>query len=485
MSNMTKNQKGSVAYKSTGDMCLDVFSKAGSASKEDKKTTSLTQMYMDAWKNASTEEERIKCLQLLMWIRNCRGGAGNRKNFRDCLTALAKESPKWVASNIKSVTEYGRWDDLTALYDTPCEKAALEHWAAGIQGECGANAVHLAAKWAGRQDSKLRSHMGMSPKSFRKHLVARTGWTVEMSMCAKEWDSIEYSKVPSVAMMRNNKAFAKHSPERYEEWKEAVAKGDEKVNVSVTFPHDVVRMMKNDQNPSKTTKEYYDRVFSELPDYITTQKGSTRIMPICDFSGSMGITISGSITALDVSLALGLYCTSRLNPLNPFYKTLIPFSDESTIANWKDQHVWDACRKIPDGYCGSTNIVAAFEQILNAATKAKLPQEEMIDTVLILSDMQWDGAVSNWRGGRRAGVNATTLDGCIDKWKAAGYTIPRVVLWDLSACTDSAPAAGDLPNSVMISGYSPAVLKGVLGNTNITPLDHMNSTLGEYPVVVP
>ena len=71
----------------------------------------------------------------------------------------------------------------------------------------------LAAKWTPRKGEvarEVREFFGMSPKFYRKSLVALTK-VVETQMCAKDWDNINFSHVPSVAASRYKKAFNRNT----------------------------------------------------------------------------------------------------------------------------------------------------------------------------------------------------------------------------------------------------------------------------------
>ena len=80
------------------------------------------------------------------------------------------------------------------------------------------NKDSLCAKWMPRKGTKaniIRRYLKVSPKIYRKVLVKLTD-VVETKMCAKDWDSIDYSKLPSLASSRYQKAFMKHDKSRYE-----------------------------------------------------------------------------------------------------------------------------------------------------------------------------------------------------------------------------------------------------------------------------
>jgi len=483
------------AYDSTGNALLEFFSKAGSLFKKKGSFYGGEAKAIDLFKSAWVTDN-YRAMKLAMWLRDPRGGSGNRSGFRDIIAWLAKEDSRWIEANMHLIPEVGRWDDLESLVNTSCEKSALEFWVRAIQDE-----HQLAAKWAPREDknkeifSKMRKIAKMNPKEWRKFLVKNTN-VVETIMCQQEWQDIDFSKVPSIAAARYNNAFKKHDPARYEQWKNALEKGvDEngnevKVNASVLFPHDCLRTLYADLSDSEGG--YYDFTsfergsdynfkdsklanaqFAALPDYMG--KTDMRIMPICDFSGSMGTEVSGIIRAIDVSMGLGLYCSDRLGKDNPFYRQFIPFSDTSRLVSWKDETFSVAAQAHNDGWCGSTNIRAALDQILQAAQMYKAKNNQLPNCLLILSDMQFDQGTTDGMTSVEAGLAA---------WEKAGYTRPKIVYWNTSGYAGS-PSTKNHKDVGLVSGFSPSLLKAILGGEDFTPMAIMERAIAKYVVIDP
>jgi hypothetical protein len=400
-------------------------------------------------------------------------GAGNRQGFRDIIQWLGDNETEWVAANIHLIPMYGRWDDLMALYGTAAEPFALELWADAIQSD-DASVTPLACKWADRQDSKLRKACGLGPKEFRKLVSEKTGWVVEKSMCSGNWENIPFSQVPSVAGSRYRNAFKKHQQARYEQWCLSLAT-NKKVNAATLFPHDIVRLVHSTPDADAAFTTLVETLFENMPNYIDNP--DVKIMPICDFSGSMDCKASGSVSCLDVSLALGLYCSDRLGKNNPFYRKLIPFSTNSKLESWVGRTVIEAVRSIPNGYCGSTNIRSALENLLNSAKMWNVKPNDMVNTLLILSDMQWDGGAVDDTG---KGV----IESCMKQWEAAGYKRPQIVYWNLNGYNNQ-PATVRTKNVCMVSGFSPTILKTVLNNEDIDPIKIMLATIAKYDITVP
>lgn len=480
-----KTHNNATAYESSGDTFLNFFSKAGSLYLN--KGTHYGDEYsaLDLFKSAWNSRDYITAMKLLFWLRDIRfGGAGNRSGARSIYNWLAKTSPEWIIKNIESIPKYGRWDDLFCLYKTPCEKAALDLWARAITAQDA-----LACKWVCRKDKKLREFMNMSPKDFRK-LLARGTRVVETKMCAKEWNEITYNSVPSVAMGRYTNAFKRNDQFRYLDYVNSLVTIDEqgnmiltgKVNAEALLPHDLVRTIKNSNTPE--AEKLVDAQLLSMPNYI---KGNLKILPIVDTSASMDQVISkkGSITAMDVSISLGLYCSEKIGSDNPFYRKVIPFSTNAYFADWNGKTFKEGMETISNGYVGSTNIVSALDLILDSAKLLSAKEDQMPDILLIISDMQFDDAISysekeHWWNSE----DFTPLENAFLKWDKAGYKRPKIVLWDTSGYKNT-QATFLHNNFAMVSGFSPSILKAILGGQDFSPLAIMQRAIDSYEVKIP
>jgi len=487
---------GDWCYDSTKSAVLEFFAKAGSLLKGRGTFYANEAKAIDLFK-PSWKVDPLRSMKLAFWLRDCRGGAGNRSGFRDVIGWLGKNDPAWMSANMHLIPMVGRWDDLKALVGTPCEDEALGFWIAAIMEGHG-----LAAKWAPREKrnkelyAKLRRTAGMSPKDFRKLLVKNTD-VVETAMCAKSFENIDYNKVPSVAMGRYNNAFRRNDAARFDGWKGALAKGvDEqgnkvKINASVLFPHDVIRTLYADlsdrdggyygfssygrsRNTNYQDSEIANAQFAALPNYM--EDADMRIMPICDFSGSMSVTVSGSIQALHVSMGLGLYCSDRVGESNPFYRKFMPFSNDSRLVDWRNDSFSVAAQKYNDGYCGSTNIVAALDKILECAMMFNATNDQIPNMLLIISDMQFNSGTQ--RSGR------TSVEAALEKWLEAGYSLPKIVYWN-TAGYQGDPATSEQNGVALVSGFSPSILKAILGAPDFNPMTILDMAIDKYEVVVP
>jgi hypothetical protein len=312
----------------------------------------------------------------------------------------------------------------------------------------------------------------MSPKFYRKSLVEMTK-VVEQDMCAKNWDEINFSHVPSVAASRYKKAFNRNT-ETYKAYVEALVKGDNpevKVNAGAVYPYDVLkgRIGSYGGTFDKTELDLIQKQWEALPNYV----GDANILPLVDVSGSMCTPAGGrgsksQLTCLEVAVSLGLYLADKNT--GKFKDTFLTFSGKPELLNLKGNINQKINQMVKSNWEMNTDLVAAFKKILDVAVKGNVPQEEMPAMVMILSDMQFDACVHYDDG---------ALQGIERSYKVAGYNLPKVVFWNLNASYGNAPVKFNESGTALVSGFSPAIVKPLLsGSTDeFTPESIMLKTI--------
>lgn len=454
-------ENGMATNSTSMNLCVDLFFQIGAMRGQDK--TRLINAFTKAF-----GENPLTAMRLLFWARDVRGGAGERKIFRDIMEYLANNRTEVLGKNLHLVSEFGRWDDLLVLVGTPLEAQAL-----GLIGEALNAKNGLAAKWmprpnVGNREKKrwataLRKFMGLSPKEYRK-MLAENSNTVEQLMCAREFAMIDYSKLPSKAMSDYMKAFKKNDLARFEAYLTSVEKGETKINAGAVYPYDIVKSLK--QGNSKGANVQWEA----LPNYLENSK--ERFLPVVDVSGSMECPAgqNPNVTCMDVSISLGLYISQR--NVGPFQDAFVTFSSSPSLQYLKGSlsERYNQLRRAEWGM--STNIEAVFNLILNKAKASKVSEDEMPTMILILSDMEFDYA-----GGR--GWNPTAQQMIERKYAEAGYAMPKIVYWNIQSRGDNnKPVQFDKNGTALVSGFSPALLTNLLAGKEMTPLAMMMSVIG-------
>lgn len=317
----------------------------------------------------------------------------------------------------------------------------------------------LCAKWQDRKGPiavALREFMGLTPKQYRKCLVELTK-VVETQMCSNKWEDINYNHVPSRAGTIYRKAFKAHDGVRYKKWLSDLTAGVKgvKVNAEVLFPYEVYQ---------NTNIDLAEAQWKALPNYV----GDASILPMVDTSGSMFAPVSEStrVRCVDVAVSLGVYLAEKNE--GKFKNLIVTFTSTPSFFKLKGESVMGVGGKFNQvenvEWGMSTNLEAALELILKTAVEGKVSQKEMPQTLLILSDMQFDGCVKN--------PSATANKMLRQQYEDAGYKVPNVVFWNLREA-GNLPARADKKGVSLVSGFSPAIVKSVLTGKTFTPRDVM------------
>ena len=104
----TFTEKGMTTHSTSLNSCVDMFFMAGAA--RNWSDTQIEVLFQKA-----LAEDPLTALKLMFWARDVRGGAGERRFFRVCLSYLRNYYKAFLLKNLKLIPEYGRWDDLTYL----------------------------------------------------------------------------------------------------------------------------------------------------------------------------------------------------------------------------------------------------------------------------------------------------------------------------------------------------------------------------------
>jgi len=444
----TLTENGMVTNSSTLNECVNLFFTIGAMRGQDKER--LLSTFSKAF-----NENPLTALKILFWVRDVRGGAGERQIFRDILKYLVENHPNVVKQNIQAIPHFGRWDDLSVLFGTKLEAEATKMFVDGLIVENG-----LCAKWIPRKGvifNAIRKALKTTPKNLRNLLVGISN-TVEQKMCANQWTNIEYSKTPSLAMGRYTKAFAKHDITGFTEYLEKLKKGETKVNAGAVYPYNVVQTM------NQGSWELANEQWKSLPNFM---EGTTeRILPVVDVSGSMGSIVSGSITCLDVAISLGLYISERNEGV--FKDSFITFSEkpELQVLSGTLKERYEQMSQADWGM--NTNLNLVFNLILNQALKHKVLPEDMPSKILIMSDMEFDQATRQ---------SESAIQMIRRQYEESGYSLPQIIFWNIQSRGKNFPVRHDESGTALISGLSPSIVKSVLGGKEMTPVSIMNETI--------
>lgn len=419
-------------------------------------------------------EDRVLAMKWLFFLRDVRGGLGERRTFRIIIRYLATAQTDMMTALVELMAEYGRYDDLLVLLNTPVENQVLSHIAMQLKEDVihmeNHENVSLCAKWmpgnntsseeSKRLAAKLQKSMNLTAKQYRKMLARLRAYlkVTEVYMSANQWEEIAYSAVPSKANVLYRNAFLAHDKVRREAFLAAVERKEAAIHADVLMPHDIVTRYttrngwRMELNAVDATLE---ALWKNLPDAV---KGAENVLCVVDGSGSMTIPVGNSgTTALHVSNALGIYFAERMK--GAYHNKFITFSatpkyvDLSRCRNLREKLEL----AFSNNDCTNTNLEATFDLILETAIRNRLKQSQLPRTVLVISDMEFDQAMY--------GKNTDTLfDTISKKFERYGYKLPKLVFWNVNSRTGVIPVRENELGVGLVSGFSVNICQMVLSN---------------------
>lgn len=481
-SNFTRTENGALTHKTTESALLDMFAMGGAM--RQRSIGDITLMFKKAY-----QENPVYALKCLFYLRDIRGGQGERRFFRECMKWLAKNDKAAAQRNLQYVAEFGRWDDLYCFVGTSLEKDAFKIMKEQFILDLNCKTPSLLAKWlhsenaTSEENAKLGAltcqYFGYSPRQYRKHLstLRERIRVLERLMSQNRWNEIEFDKLPSKAGLKYKNAFARRDiiKAKYEKF----AKDENtKVNAGTLYPYEVVEkainLMSSNQWYSRknvaldnTDRLMINKYWDNLTDYFNGSNLNALVM--ADTSGSM------MGTPINVATSLALYTAEKAG--GPFANHYISFSSRPQLIECEGVDFCDKVdRIVRTNLCDNTNIEAAFDMLLNTAIKNHLSQDDMPDTIIIVSDMEFDqGTRIGYHYGYSYAASADTLMESIAKrWKQMGYEIPHLIYWNVNARQNNIPMLG-VGRISFVSGFSPSIFQSIV--TGKTGFDLMLQTL--------
>ena len=475
--NYTMTENGAITHKTTKSDLLDMF--AMGAAMRNRSDVDVILMFRKAF-----AENPVYALKCLFYIRDVRGGQGERRFFRVVIKDMASrlDTRDAIKRNMELIPEFGRWDDLYAFMDTPLQNDALNIIKHQLALDVQCKTPSLLAKWMPSENASskktihlgniTRSHLNMTHKEYRRTLaILRSRINiVEKLMSENRWDEIEFDKIPSKAGLIYKNAFARRDiiKAKYEKF----AKDETtKVNASTLYPYEVVEKALRVRNGgyygkidfNDTDRLMVNKYWANLKDYFNGAK--LNALAVVDTSGSM------HGTPINVAISLGMYCAERAG--GPFANHYISFASRPQLIECEGVDFVDKVHRIyQTNLVDNTNIEAVFDLLLQTAQKNKCSQEDLPENILIISDMEFDaasrGGSYDWRTGKyvdQFGFTKdqadTVMEGVAKKWAAAGYKMPHLIYWNVDARQNNIPMLGNGPISY-VSGFSPSIFQTIM-----------------------
>ncbi len=492
--NISMTENGALGYATTTHPLLDMNFKVSSF--RDRNEQEITEEFIKSFYS-----DRKYSIKWLFFLRDILEGLGERRTFRVCLRYLAISQPQIARAVLSLVPEYGRFDDLLILLDTPLRKEVSamlkEQWNKDLNKMREGKAISLLAKWLPsintssqetcRLAQMLAKDFGMSPRIYRKILSELRSYldVLETKITDKKWSEVDYEKVPTKASLKYEKAFERHDAKRREQYLEDVMLGKVKMNAKGLVPHEIVHKIM-DGNYAYGALE--DNKLCELMWKCMLEQGFENewglddCIVVADGSGSMYAHVSGnnSLRAIEVCNALAIYFAQQLKGF--YHDKAITFSQTPQFIDLSRGNTLKEKLEIMFAHdeVANTNIEAVFDLLLRVARVHKIPAELLPKQILIISDMEFDMA----RGGRSYSMDfeenqredERLFQRIEMKYHRAGYQMPRLIFWNVCGRTDTIPMVSGENGVCLLSGFSQNAMK-VASQKEIDPYESLLKTL--------
>lgn len=313
----------------------------------------------------------------------------------------------------------------------------------------------------------------LARKMYNKHYLIplRTSLqTPERYMCSGKWNTLPYHRVPAKCMQKNRMSFIQHDSIRFREFIEK----NEMMTGECLKPHEFVdRALKIVAMTDSIEKDIELKLLEKQ-----WESFKAKILR-CGFSNFLKSCIcicdvSGSMAGVPLNAAIGLTLLTMAMSVEPWDKMCITFSHEPEVFRLDgDDGLLKKIDKLSKMNWGmNTNLMSTLELVLNIGISNRLNSSDMPNILFIYTDMQFDEAVPD----------KTNFDTAKEMFTAAGYSMPKVVFWNLRAGRDAVPVEMDENGVLMLSGFSGNQLSMIMSLqdlNNINPAAFVDNVLAD------
>lgn len=469
--NQSVTENGALGFRTSGKELVDF--NFGIASMRNSSEEEIKGKFLKVW-----NEEPFLALRMIFFARDCREGLGERRLARICLREIGELQPDSLIKNLHLIPEYGRWDDVTSLIginnkiNEEIFKLINNQLLEDIDGLTEGKPISLLGKWLPSENAssaktktlakQVRKGLNMNSKSYRQLLskLRKHINIVERQMCAKEWDSIDYEKVPSIANIRYRNCFLRNDETRRREFLGALQNGEAKINASVSTPVDIVGAYNHgDYHRIREIDETLEEMWKNLSEVEVSNT-----LVVADGSGSMTWHSQGNITPLAVANALAIYTAERNKGFEGQFMT---FGRDPQFVSINHLNTLKDKINLVNEYddCGNTDIEKVFRVILETAKSNNYKQEDLPERVLIISDMEFDSGMYFGSNKYENPSGQKQLFTEIQEgYEAEGFKLPKLVFWNVASRTGTIPVRENDLGVGLVSGFSQQILKMVMSD---------------------
>lgn len=472
--NIAYTENGAITYKSTMSDCLDLFATIGALRNADD--SEVISRFMKAY-----TEDADMAMKTLFFARDIRGGLGERKVFKTIINWLAVNEPESVRKNISNISEYGRYDDLLTLLDTPCENDmktyVKEQMEKDLEALENGDNVSLLAKWlpsvnVGNREKvknakKIARALGINDAKYRKTLTALRAHIkiIENNLREKDY-SFDYEKQPSKALYKYRRAFLNNDEERFIRFLNKAESNSSIMNTGTLTPYDVIApiVTKSMYRTEISEDERYsmDVTWRSLENFV----GAENALAIVDGSGSMYMGYRSYMPAA-VAQSLGIYFAEHNK--GAFHNHFITFSANPRLVEVKGRDIVEKikyCMSYDE--CSNTDLRKTFDLILQTAIRNKVKKNDMPEKLYIISDMEFDYCSVN--------AKLTNFEYAKAEFERHGYKLPQIIFWNVASINMQQPVTKNEQGVALVSGCSPHIF-AMLSKDMLNPYSYMLEVL--------
>lgn len=474
---------GAISNSTTGigkfSSCLDYWTKAGTYTDRDQSAVDVDmgRIFSD---DVQTALSIVFGLRLITrkpkvdGIEESQTGYGRRDEFYKAITWLHHNKPELLYRNLHLIPVFGSWKDLlqpplcevlekNAVYSLVRDNLndqLLRKYLPQIRSKGTVRTVRDKARsdWA----RGLCEFLGISTREYRKLKSSGAAHVWQKQMQRQEWDSINFNGIPGKAMLlhvsqKGKKdrltVFERHNQiERLKDW--ALAQNNIKF---VGYPYELTKAAAKDS--SLIQKIIYNKQWETM---LEPMKGHKLGNVLCalDTSGSMGSQVMPGISAYDICVSMGLVFSS-LN-VGYFKDAVVAFDNESRLIKLTGDFVTrlNGIRSMETAW-GSTNFQSVIDLLCSVRkNNPDIPREEYPETLLVVSDMQFNPVGGN---------TETNYEAAMRKLNSVGLEDMRIIWWFVNGTGTDFPSQMTDKGVYMIGGFDPVNIKALMGLSSSSP----------------
>lgn len=449
--------------------------------------------------NKAGKENILDTIKLIFYLRDCRGGKGERKLGRYAYQWLSIHYPNEMLKYMYKIPYFGRWDDLFCIFpnaiqsnrpDNYCTQTIdammmhkIEQQAVQIVAEqlkkdklslSFNQKISVCSKWIPGEQTKLNiqyqirqslcNYMNCSLKQLRKQYITPLRKhlnLIETRLCSKHYENIKLNQLPSYTILRYKRTLSKNIPKIYS----AFCKSND-MNMNTLYPYDIIKQYNLTKLPT-IPDEQIEKQWS-----LFTQRNQfdcfKNTIPVVDVS----IHMYNKPILIAYSLALLIIKCS----VEPFKDLIIECNDKLECKYIPETYkLLNVLKKIPSSssVTNTFNILKCFDIFLEKAKQNNLASHQIPNQIIFLSTMKGLQSVAQK-------IQDNTLLQTIDKkYKDAGFIRPRLIFFNVDGNIQQFPVLSTDSNVALVSGYSHSIFKALHYNNQdvFNPITTMKKIL--------